>query len=248
MGYWLFPLDRWGHTEAQRGYMRSHVVKGMELGFPHRSAVFFTTLEAQPVLNWENPDSGGTVQGYRLMTLSTGSFAWACLVPIWSGVHRTLSPGDQSLLLLGLPLWGQSLISTASLGLAGHLVQVWVGGLRTRPILIPYPLTQLPEDTGYSRCGLRRPSGQGVLFGDRIFALARCHGVWSVTSRQAAGSFAHICHFFPLGSTLPKCSALHFSSALPNNNSNNPISPASGDEHWFMHSAIYPCIGSVFIE
>ena len=103
-------------------------LKGWSWAF-HTDLLFFsTTLEAQPVLNWENPGPGGTVQGYRLMTLSTGSFAWA-----WPGPHLVWVSTAHSVLVtspfccLGC-LWGQSLISTTSLGLAGHLVQVWVGG------------------------------------------------------------------------------------------------------------------------
>ena len=93
-----------GDTEAQRGYM-SHMVKGMELGFPHRSAAFFHDSEAQPVLNWETPDPGGHSSGLQ----THDPVHWfLCLGLAWSpsglGVHHTLSPGDQSLLLLGLPI------------------------------------------------------------------------------------------------------------------------------------------------
>ena len=146
------------------------MVKGMELGFPHRSAVVFHDSEAQPVLNWETPDPGGHCSGLQ----THDPVLWfLCLGLDWSlsglGVHHTLSPGDQSLLLLGLPMGTESL-STASLGLACHLVQVWVEGAvhprdQAHPNPLP-PLTQLPEDTGSSGCGPRASQAR-EFFGDQ---------------------------------------------------------------------------------
>ena len=158
----------------------------------HTDLLFFS-MTLRPSLFWTGKlqTLGGTVQGYRLMTLSTGSFAWA-----WPGPHLVWVSTTHSVLVtspfccLGC-LWGQGLISTASLGLAGHLVQVWVGGAvhpqdQAHPNPLP-PLTQLPEDAGGSGCGSRASQAK-EFFGDQYLPwpdVMVC-GVWLPDRLQVA--------------------------------------------------------------